>query len=95
MESGIYLLKKKSKKNPSNYGEISVSNIISRLYGRILSGLIEKEYRNLKEEELSGFRSGRFCTDQYILSKISNSEKNSRELRDSYSISKSRASKSI
>jgi len=32
-------------------------------YGRILSGLIEKEYSNLEEEEQSGFRAGRFCID--------------------------------
>jgi len=36
---------------------------MSRLCERILSDLIEKEYSNLEEEEQSGFKARRSCTD--------------------------------
>lgn len=34
-----------------------------RWYGRILRDLIEKDMKERKEEEQSGFRAGRSCTD--------------------------------
>ena len=52
--------KKGSKKDCSNYRGISVTSVISRLYGKILIDLIEEE--NKDEEEQSGFRKGRSCT---------------------------------
>jgi hypothetical protein len=40
----------------ANYRKISVTSVMSRLYGKILRGLIEEE--NKDEEEQSGFRRG-------------------------------------
>lgn len=45
------------------YRGISATSTISRVYGRILRDLIEDEYRNIEEEEQSGFRAGRSCID--------------------------------
>jgi len=46
-----------------NYRRTSVLNTMSRLYGRILSVLIEKQYINLEKEEQSGrFRAERLHT---------------------------------
>ena len=53
--------KKGSKKDCSNYRSISVTSVMSRLYGKILRDLIEEEDND--EEEQSGFRTGRSCTD--------------------------------
>ena len=38
-----------------------MTSVMSRLYGKILRDLIEEE--NKDEEEQSGFRTGRSCTD--------------------------------
>ena len=54
--------KKGSKKDCSNYRGISV---MSRVYGKILRDLIEEE--NKDEEEKSGFRTGRSCTDIFCM----------------------------
>lgn len=63
--------KKGSKKDPNNYRGISVTSTMSRLYGRILRDLIETEYSNEEEEEQSGFRAGRSCTDNiFVLKQI-------------------------
>jgi len=43
---------------------------MSRLYRKILSDLIEKEYNNFEEEEQSGFRAGGYR--QHILFKRDN-----------------------
>jgi len=60
--------KKGSKEHCSNYRGISVTSVVSRLYGKILRDLIEEE--NKDEEEQSGFRKGRsdniFCMKQVI-----------------------------
>ena len=53
--------KKGSKKDRFHYRGISVTSVMSRLYGKILRDLIEEE--NKDEEERSGFRTGRSCTD--------------------------------
>lgn len=55
--------KKGNKQVCSNYRGISVTGTLSRLYGRILRDLIEQEYQQQEEEEQSGFRTGRTCTD--------------------------------
>lgn len=55
--------KKGNKLECSNYRGISVTSTMSRLYGRIIRDLIEQEYMNKEEEEQSGFRAGRTCTD--------------------------------
>ncbi|XP_030759306.1 uncharacterized protein LOC115884770 [Sitophilus oryzae] len=55
--------KKGNKQVCSNYRGISVTSTLSRLYGRILRDLIEQEYQQQEEEEQSGFRTGRTCTD--------------------------------
>ena len=49
--------KKGSKEDCSNYRGISVTSVMSRLYGKILRDLIEEE--NKDEEEQSGFRTRR------------------------------------
>ena len=58
--------KKGSKKDCSNYRAISVTSVMSRLYGKILRDLIEEENEN---EEQSGFRTGRSCTDNIFCMK--------------------------
>jgi len=55
--------KKEDKKDSSNYRGISASNTMSRLYERILSDLIEKEYSNLEEEEQSEFKARKSCNN--------------------------------
>jgi len=57
--------KKGSKKDCSNYRGISVTSVMSRLYGKILRDLIGEE--NKDEEEQSGFRTGRSCTDIFSM----------------------------
>jgi len=57
--------KKGSKKDCSNYSGISVTSVMSRLYGKILTDLIEEE--NKDEEEQSGFRTGGSCTDNIFV----------------------------
>ena len=52
--------KKGSKEYCSNYRGISVTSVMSWLYGKILRDLIEEE--NKDEDEQSGFRTGRSCT---------------------------------
>lgn len=59
--SSIY--KKGDKNQCANYRGISVTSTFSRIYGRILRDLIEIEYSAEEEEEQSGFRAGRSCTD--------------------------------
>ena len=59
MESCLHFIntqKKGSKKDCSNYRGILVTSVMSRLYGKILTDLIEEE--NKDEEEQSGFRTG-------------------------------------
>lgn len=53
--------KKGSKKDLNNYGGISITS--NELYRRILRDQIEREYSDLEEEEQSGFRARRSCTD--------------------------------
>jgi len=55
------IYKKGSKKDCSNYRGISVRSVMSRLCGKMLRDLIEEE--NKDEEEQSGLRTGRSCTD--------------------------------
>jgi hypothetical protein len=43
--------KKESKKDLNNYRGILMTSTMNQLYGKILSGLIEKEYSNLKEKK--------------------------------------------
>ncbi|XP_044745289.1 uncharacterized protein LOC123307136 [Coccinella septempunctata] len=58
--------KKGDKLNCGNYRGISVTSTMSRLYGRILRDLIESEYSDQEEEEQSGFRADRTCTDNFV-----------------------------
>ena len=57
--------KKGSKKDCSKCRGISVTSMMSRLYGKILRDLTEEE--NKDEEEQSGFRTGRPCTDIFSM----------------------------
>lgn len=63
--SPIY--KKGNRNECDNYRGISVTSSISRLYGRILRDLIEKEF--IEEEDQCGFRTGRSCTDNVFVMK--------------------------
>ena len=54
--------KKGSKLQCSNYRGISVTSTISRIYGRIIRDMVEDDYE-AQDEEQSGFRAGRSCTD--------------------------------
>jgi hypothetical protein len=63
MESCLHFIstqKKRKQKDCVNYRGISVTSVTSRLYGKIFRDLIEEED---KDEEQSGFRTGRSCTD--------------------------------
>ena len=53
--------KKWSRKKCENYRGISVISTVSRLYGRVLKGRIEREFK--ESEEQNGFRAGRSCID--------------------------------
>jgi len=59
--------KKGSKKDCSNYRDVSVKSVMSSLYGKIFRDLIEGE--NKDEEEQSGFRTGRSCIDNIFCMK--------------------------
>lgn len=53
----IFTIQKKGDKNEyDNYRGISVTSTFSRLYGRILKEIIEKEYCDMEMEEQTGFR---------------------------------------
>jgi len=59
-----------------NYKRITVMNIFSRLYGKIMKHFLEKEFYQIEKEEQAGFRAGRstvdhiFCLRQLIEKKI-------------------------
>lgn len=55
------LHKKGDKKQCSNYRGLSVTNSVSRLYGKIIKNRIEYQFK--EEEEQNGFRAGRSCSD--------------------------------
>ena len=55
------LHKKGDRKKPSNYRGLSVTNSLSRLYGRIIKNRLEKEAESVEEQ--SGFCAGRSCID--------------------------------
>lgn len=69
--------KKGDKSRCDNYRGISVSNTLSRTYGRILKKRIEEEYSQMEAEEQAGFRAGRstidhlFTVTQFIEKKLS------------------------
>ena len=54
-------LKNGDRKNCSNYRDISVTNSFSRLFGRIITDLIETEYSDKEAEEQTGFRARSSC----------------------------------
>ena len=55
--------KKGDKRKCENYRAISVTSTFSRIYGCILTKLVESEYKTMETEEQSGFRAGRSCID--------------------------------
>lgn len=78
--------KKGNKLDCSNYRGISVTSTLSRLYGRILRDLIEHEYKEQEEEQQSGFRARRTCTDNVLSDhclKATNRKKIEHKPRDS------------
>ena len=59
-----------------NYRGITVLNIFSRLYGKIIKHFLEQEFSHIETEEQAGFRAGRstidhiFCLRQLIDKKM-------------------------
>jgi len=72
--SAIY--KKGKKDEYENYIGITVLNIFSRLYGKIIKHFLEQEFSQLEIEEQAGFRAGHstadhiFCSRQLIEKKM-------------------------
>lgn len=65
------IYKKGSRDQCSNYRCISVTDTLSRIYGKVLKQLVEKEYEPNEIEEQAGFRSGRSCIDHvFTLSQL-------------------------
>ena len=69
----ISVIHKKGKKDEcESYRGITVLNIFSRLYGKILKQILEQEFFQIETEEQAGFRAGRstidhiFCLRQLI-----------------------------
>ena len=55
------IYKKGDKRRCENCRGISVTNTFSRIYVRILTKLVELEYKNMEVEKQSGLRAGRSC----------------------------------
>ena len=69
MKSCLHFIntQKRKQKDCVNDRGISETSVMSRLYGKILRDLIEED--NKDEEEQSGFRTGRSCTDSIFCMK--------------------------
>ena len=52
---------------PYSYRGISVTNSVSRVYGKILKNQIEQEMKDVEEQ--NGFRVGRSCVDSIFILK--------------------------
>ena len=60
----ISVIHKKGKKDEyENYREITVLNIFSRLYGKIIKHFFEQEFYQIETEEQAVFRVGRSTID--------------------------------
>ena len=60
----ISVIHKKGKKDEyENYRGITVLNIFSRLYGKILKQFLEQEFFQIETVEQPGFRGGRSTID--------------------------------
>jgi len=60
----ISVIHKKGKKDEyENYRGITVLNIFSRLYGKIIKYFLEQEFSQIATEEQAGFRAGRSTVD--------------------------------
>ena len=60
----ISAIHKKGKKDEyENYRGITVLNIFSRLYGKIIKHFLEQEFSQIETEEQAGFRAGRSTID--------------------------------
>jgi len=73
----ISVIHKKGKKDEyENYRGITVLNIFSRVYGKIIKHFLEQEFSQTETEEKAGFRAGRstvdhiFCLRQLIEKKM-------------------------
>lgn len=69
----ISTIHKKGRKDEcQNYRGITVTNVFSRLYGKIIKHFLEAEFKGMEAEEQAGFRVGRstidhlFCLQQII-----------------------------
>jgi len=69
------IYKKGDKRKCEHYRGISVTNTFSRIYGHILTKLVESEYKNVEMEKLSGFRAGRSCIDNIFRHNTDNRKK--------------------
>ena len=60
----ISVIHKKGKKDEcENYRGITVLNIFSRLYGKIINQFLEQEFFEIETEEQAGFMAGRSTID--------------------------------
>jgi len=73
----ISAIHKKGKKDEyENYRGITVLNIFSRLYGKMIKYFLDQEFLQMETEEQAGFRAGRstidhiFCLKQLIEKKL-------------------------
>jgi hypothetical protein len=72
----LLLLLLLKKDEYENYRGITVLNIFSRLYGKIIKHFLEQEFSQIETEEQAGFRAGRstidhiFCLRQLIEKKM-------------------------
>jgi hypothetical protein len=70
------IYKKGKKDEYENYRGITVLNIFSRLYGKIIKHFLEQEFSQLEIEEHTGFRAGHstvdhiFCLRQLVEKKM-------------------------
>jgi hypothetical protein len=55
--------KKGKKEEYENYRGITVLNIFSQLYGKIIKHFLEQEFSQIETEEQAGFRAGRSTVD--------------------------------
>lgn len=60
------IFQKGSRKVSTNYRGITVTNSVSRFYGRILKSRLEYELGHISEEQ-ARFRVGRSCTDEMLI----------------------------
>jgi len=66
----IFVIHKKGRKDEGkNYRGITVINIFSRVYGKIIKYYLEQSYKEKESDIQAGFRAGRFTIDHIFVIK--------------------------